>query len=182
MKPEFSRPLAVERIGATGSEVAIEANAEERDALAVRLGIPAIHAFSGQFVAIPWRRGGVQVRGEITAEVLLVSVISLETFASQVSETVVRYYQAETAGGHNPAVLGIESLEGEEPDVLSGGTIDLGEIAAESLALALDPYPRKPGEVFHGQIGGQIGGQIEKAAEEQRQESPFAVLSRLKKP
>jgi hypothetical protein len=87
---------------------------------------------------------------------------------------VVRYYQAETAGGHNPAVLGVESLEGEEPDVLSGGTIDLGEIAAESLALALDPYPRKPGEVFHDEIrarGRRSGART----------SPFAVLSRLKK-
>jgi uncharacterized metal-binding protein YceD (DUF177 family) len=173
MKPEFSRPLVVERIGATGSEVDIEADAEERDALAVRLGIPAIHAFSGHFVAIPWRRGGVQVRGEITAEVELVSVISLDEFATRINDSVVRYYQAQTAGGHNPAMLGVESLEGEEPDVLSGGTIDLGEIAAESLALALDPYPRKPGEEFQ-----DATLQVE---EERRPESPFAVLSKLKK-
>jgi uncharacterized metal-binding protein YceD (DUF177 family) len=71
-------------------------------------------------------------------------------------------------------VLSVQSLEEEEPDVIEGGSIDLGEIAAETLALALDPYPRIPGEEFHGGP--------EQPDAEQRPESPFAVLSRLKKP
>jgi uncharacterized metal-binding protein YceD (DUF177 family) len=173
MAPEFSRPLALERIASTGTEVTIEANAEEREALTKRFGIEAIHALSARFVATPWRRGGIEVRGEIAAEVEQVSVVSLEPFTSEVGEEVVRYFLAETAPGHNPAVLSVESLEDDEPDVISGGAIDLGEIAAESLALALDPYPRKPGEVFQEETA--------EAAEARREESPFAVLSRLKK-
>lgn len=172
-KPEFSRPLAVEKIAPAGSEHTIEATSEERRALAERFGIAAIHSLSARFVAIPWQGGGVQLRGEISAEVELVSVISLEPFSTRVSEPVVRYFQASLSPGHRPAVLGVESLEGEEPDVISGGSIDLGEVAAESLALGLDPYPRKPGEVFHDAT--------QQAEEERRQESPFAVLSRLRK-
>ena len=174
MPPEFSRPLALERIGPTGTEVSVKADAEERAALAERFGIVAIHALSSRFVATPWRRGGVEVRGEIAAEVEVVSVISLEPFTTGIGESVVRYFQAETAPGHKPAVLSVEPLEEEEPDIIVGGAIDLGEIAAESLALALDPYPRKSGEVFHGETT-EIAG-------ERQQESPFAVLSRLKKP
>ncbi len=170
--PEFSRPLAVERIGATGTEVAIEADAEERAALARRFGIEAIHALSARFVATPWRRAGVELRGDIAAEVEQLSVVSLEPFRSEVAETVVRYFQAETAPGHNPAVLNVQSLEDDEPDVISGGAIDLGEIAAESLALALDPYPRRPGEVFEEVSEATAGAP--------QDESPFAVLSRLK--
>jgi uncharacterized metal-binding protein YceD (DUF177 family) len=173
MAPEFSRPLAVERIASTGTELTIEASAEERAALARRFDIPAVHAFSATFVATPWRRGGVQVRGEFAAEVEQLSVVSLEPFTSEVGEPVVRYYQAETGPGHYPDVLSVESLEDEEPEVISGGSIDLGEIAAESLALALDPYPRKPGEVFEPETAQQ--------AEERRQDNPFAVLSQLKK-
>ena len=173
IRPEFSRPLAVERIGSTGTELTIEADAEERDALARRFGIAAIHALAARFVATPWRRGGVELRGDVAAEVELVSVVSLEPFTTEVADNIVRYFQAETAPGHHPAVLSVESLEDEEPDVISGGAIDLGEIAAESLALALDPYPRKPGEVFQHES--------DQMAEERRQESPFAVLSRLKK-
>ena len=172
IRPEFSRPLAVERIGSTGTEITIEAEAEERAGLAERFAVEAIHALSARFVAKPWRRGGVELRGDIRAEVEQLSVVSLEPFRSEVTESVVRYFQAETAPGHNPMVLSVQSLEDDEPDIISGGTIDVGEIAAESLALALDPYPRKPGEVFM-----EVA---EAAVEVPGEESPFAVLSRLK--
>jgi hypothetical protein len=33
----------------------------------------------------------------------------------------------------------------DEPEPLEGDRIDLGEIVAEELALAIDPYPRAPG-------------------------------------
>jgi uncharacterized metal-binding protein YceD (DUF177 family) len=174
MSPEFSRPLSVERVGPTGTEVVIEASAEERGALAERFGIPGIDALSARFVAKPWRRGGVELRGDIFAVVEQVSVVSLEPFTSELAESVVRYFQAETGPGHRPAVLSVQSLEEDEPDIIEGGSIDLGEIAAETLALALDPYPRIPGEEFQG-------GPEQPDAEQQR-ESPFAVLSRLKKP
>ncbi|HUE45434.1 MAG TPA: DUF177 domain-containing protein [Aestuariivirgaceae bacterium] len=173
MAPEFSRPLAVERIASTGTEVTIEASADEREALARRFDIPAVHAFSATFLATPWRRGGVQLRGEFAARVEQVSVVSLEPFTSEVGEPVTRYFQAETGPGHHPDVLSVESLEDDEPDVISGGSIDLGEIAAESLALALDPYPRKPGEAFEPETAQE--------AEKRRQDNPFAVLARLKR-
>ena len=172
MRPEFSRPLAVERIGPTGTEITIEADAEERQALARRFAIPAIHALSAHFVATPWRRGGVALRGDVSAEVEQLSVVSLEPVEAAITESVVRYFQAEMGPGHNPAVLGVESLEEEEPEVISHGAIDLGEIAAEELALALDPYPRRPGEVFRDETG--------QGSEDRRPDSPFAVLSRLK--
>jgi hypothetical protein len=50
------------------------------------------------------------------------------------------------------------------------GRIDLGAIAAEHLALGLDPYPRAPGAEF--------ADHIEDAA---RETSPFAALGLLKK-
>ena len=51
----------------------------------------------------------------------------------------------------------------------SGVAIDLGEAAAEQLALMLDPYPRKPGADLP-------------AAADDSQTSPFAALARLKRP
>lgn len=172
MRPEFSRPLAVERIGPAGTEMTIDADAEERQALARRFDIPALHALSAHFVATPWRRGGVALRGQVSAEVEQLSVVSLEPVRSLIAEQVVRYFQADMAPGHNPAVLGVEALEDEEPEVISGGAIDLGEIAAEELALALDPYPRRPGEVFREETGQE--------SDDRPPDSPFAVLSRLK--
>jgi hypothetical protein len=40
----------------------------------------------------------------------------------------------------------IVSAETEDPpEAVTGGMIDLGETAAQQMALALDPYPRAPG-------------------------------------
>ena len=40
-------------------------------------------------------------------------------------------------------------MDGEDPpDPIVDGRIDLGALAVEFLALALDPYPRKPGAEF----------------------------------
>ncbi len=45
-----------------------------------------------------------------------------------------------------PAVADLElDVEGAEaPEPVPDGWIDLGELAAEQLGLAIDPYPRKP--------------------------------------
>ena len=50
--------------------------------------------------------------------------------------------------------------------------VDLGEIVAETLALELDAYPRKPGESF--------GDHLESGDEPAKGASPFAALSNLK--
>jgi hypothetical protein len=60
----------------------------------------------------------------------------------------------------------------EEADVDSfeNEIIELGEVVVECLSLALDPYPRKPGAVFHA---------TEEVAEEGGS-SPFAELAALR--
>ena len=52
---------------------------------------------------------------------------------------------------------------------IDNGWIDLGEVVAETLALDLDPYPRKPGEAFPGHV--------EDDGAEAKAPSPFAVLA-----
>lgn len=54
--------------------------------------------------------------------------------------------------------------DGDEPDPIIDGKVDLGVLAAEFFALGLDPYPRKPGASF-------------KPPDEQRaKDSPFSAL------
>ena len=62
--------------------------------------------------------------------------------------------------------------EGEEDiDLISHGEVDLGELVVESLALELDPYPRRPGEVFEAPEDIDI----------EKEKSPFAALKNLRK-
>jgi hypothetical protein len=58
----------------------------------------------------------------------------------------------------------------EGPEYYHGGQIDLGVIAAEHLALGLDPYPRGAGSEFQGHVEEASGPGF----------SPFAALARLR--
>ena len=158
---EFSRPLQVDRVPALGSHERIAADEKECAALAKRLGLPKLHSLGGLLKAVPWRGGGLKITGTLKAKVDHVSVISLETFTSTLEYAIERYFLSPRAG--NPAAE-------EDVDIIEHGSVDLGEILAETMALELDPYPRKEGEVFND---------IEEAPEPAKI-SPFTSLSKLK--
>ncbi|MFN4142934.1 YceD family protein [Aestuariivirga sp.] len=163
--PEFSRPLQVDRVPKAGSVEKLSAEPQELKALAKRMKIPALHSLSAEIRATPWRGGGLKLEGHLTAEVEQISVISLEAFRETVSVPVSRYFL--------PAGAVAENEEEDDADPIENGWVDLGEVAAETLALDLDPYPRKPGETF--------AEHIEDDGREAERQSPFAVLSRRTK-
>jgi hypothetical protein len=45
-----------------------------------------------------------------------------------------------------------EGEEGEPPEPIVNGIIDLGRLATDVLFLAIDPYPRKEGAVFEPEV------------------------------
>jgi uncharacterized metal-binding protein YceD (DUF177 family) len=159
--PEFSRPFEAARVSPIGSHEVIKADARECEALALRLKLPAVHGVSARLVVSPWRGGGLKVAGQIAADIEQVSVVSLEQFRAQESFEAERYFLPHVEDGND-----------DEVDVIQGGVIDLGEIVAETIALELEPYPRKPGEVFEEfhENGETPSAKI----------SPFAVLKRQK--
>lgn len=164
--PEFSRPLQVDRVPKAGSLEHITAELPECTALAARMQLPAIHALSAEIRATPWRGGGIKLEGHITADLEQVSVISLEPFRETVSLPVSRYFLPPGAAAEHQAE--------DDADPIEGGWIDLGEVVAETLALDLEPYPRKPGEAFAEHIEDVSGAGPD--------ESPFAALARRKAP
>ncbi|HEX4261955.1 MAG TPA: YceD family protein [Acetobacteraceae bacterium] len=138
MRPEFSRPLSLARIGA-GQTVAIEATPAERTGLAKRLQIPELPALDCSFVLRPVASGVVEAEGVLRARVVQECVVSLDPFEATVEERFALRFVPE--GRESPTIDPDATDEVPYP----GNTIDLGEAAAEQLALALDPYPRKPG-------------------------------------
>jgi len=154
---EFSRSTRVDALPRDGLELEIEANAEERAALAALNNLVEIGALSAKFRITKWRKG-VHVTGEVVAKVTQNCVVSLEPFEEEILSTIDVRYLPEDA--KRPEAESLEDLDA--PDVMVDGRIDLGALAGEFLTLALDPYPRKPGAVFEG-------------AQAER-ESPFAQL------
>ena len=154
---EFSRPIEVARVSPLGSHEKIVADEKECLALARRLKVPAVHAVSAHLVIKPWRGGGFKVNGTVTADLDQESVISLEVFRSTMDFEVERYF-----------LQRVDEASEDDIDVIENGVIDIGEVAAETIGLELDLYPRKPGEVFE-----DISEDI---VESSAKISPFAVL------
>lgn len=170
--PEFSRPVKIEEITAQGIERAIEASATERAALAERLDILAVHELSAVLRLWPTELG-LEVDGHLEGVVEQSCVVTLEPVKSEVaSDFTVRYISPhiEAAGQAG------EELDplGEDIEPLPTDAIDIGELAAQYLSLALDPYPRKSGaEVKHPMV-------LDEEPSASSRPNPFAVLKKLR--
>jgi uncharacterized metal-binding protein YceD (DUF177 family) len=155
----LSRPIRVTDLPAGGVDVTVEATPEEREALARDFKLPAFHAVTGTF-HLSGTRSRVSVSGHVDATVSQICVVTLDPFESDIREDVDVTFAARD---------GASAPQGEDPpDEIVDGTIDLGAVTAEFLALGVDPYPRKPGVDFAYEGG------------DERRESPFAALERLK--
>ncbi len=159
---EFFRPLPADRVPREGSSENIAADSKELVALAQRLGVPALHALTADLKAEPWRGGGLKITGRFKADLDQVCVVTLEPFRDRVEGPVERIYMPEAGEA--------TSVE-DDADHLIDGAADIGELVTETLALFLDPYPRKPGASFPG---AEIGAESAPVT--------FAGLAALKKP
>jgi uncharacterized metal-binding protein YceD (DUF177 family) len=167
----FSYPLVVASLPRMGQRVKLSANSEQLLAIADILKIPSIEKLEVFFVAEHARHGSFRITGDVKAELHQMCVFSLEAFASTKNETVdVRFAPQEKLSPITKSEVERSLEEDEPPELLLDGTIDLGALAVEFVALSLDPYPRKPGIEF---VETETG---------EKPESPFAVLMALKKP
>jgi uncharacterized metal-binding protein YceD (DUF177 family) len=139
MIPELHRPIAVERVGPAGLDVVVEAGAAECAAIAQRMNVPAVLALTCRFHLERDTSGSLLAFGKLEARVVQTCVVSLEDFTAAVEErfTALCVPEGEESDDVDPEAL--------DEIVYSDGMLDLGEAAAEQLALALDPYPRAPG-------------------------------------
>jgi uncharacterized metal-binding protein YceD (DUF177 family) len=142
MTVEFSRRVAVERLGPVGQpaghDVTVEADAAELARLATRLQIPTVNALTCRFRLRPASDGTIAAEGWLDALVTQTCVVSLDEFTAPVSDHfIVRFV---------PAGRESDDVDPDSEDEIpySDGAIDLGEAATEQLALVLDPWPRKP--------------------------------------
>ena len=190
-QPELSRRIQVRTLGAArpgtvALDTVLEAGAAECVALARRLDVPVVHSVQCRF-----RLSGADASGRVVADGLLqasldqVCVATLDEFTTTVTEQfTVRFLPANQMPDQRPSGDGTRedgeaALDPDEDDDLPyvNGTIDLGEAAAEQLALALDPYPRKPGAALPPEIGSVDHPDEEAEAATQERPSPFAVLA-----
>jgi uncharacterized metal-binding protein YceD (DUF177 family) len=170
--PEFSRPIALDRIGLKEKSYQISADARECAALAKRLGIPAVGSFDATIrLRLTGGGGLVRLSGRIKAALTQICVVTLEPIPTAVEEDFTRVYSVEA--GDEMAEVVVEMDEDDVPDPIENGQIDIGEAAAEHLALAMDPFPRAADAAF--------AAPDEPVEEPEVKPSPFAGLAALRK-
>lgn len=140
MSPEFSRPERLDTIGTAPRDIAIEADAGERAALAKRFALIGIDRLAARLTVM--RDGDAFVaRGTVEADVVQACSASGEPVPARIAETVaLKFVQGDAR--EEEVELDDGALDTIE---IEGSAIDLGEAAAETMALALDPFPRAAG-------------------------------------
>jgi uncharacterized metal-binding protein YceD (DUF177 family) len=168
--PELSRPVSLEGLRPGENEVEVTANAAERAALARRFGLVAIDRLEAvlRLTRLP-RSGRFRLQGELSADVVQTCVVTLDPVPAHIETPFEIVYERSGAAADAAEVV-IESED--QPEPLFTDVIDLGEVVAEELALALDPYPRSPGATAGWSDNETPSG---KAA------SPFDALAVLKR-
>ncbi|MBP0492273.1 YceD family protein [Pararoseomonas indoligenes] len=139
MKHEFSRILRPAALGQEGRRQTLEAKPEERAALAERMGLVALDSLSAELDMVPASGKTVRVRGTLRAAVVQSCVVTLEPVPQSVEEPLDWRILPPGKEPSDELDDGPDEIE-SEPD----GTVDIGEALAQSLSLALDPYPRVP--------------------------------------
>ena len=138
--PEFSRLERIDTIGEGEREIRIIATEAERAALAVRFALKSVDRLAAVF-RLRRDAAGVVARGRVDAVVVQSCVVTDDALPVTVDEPVALRFVA----GDSPEADEIE-LDEDALDTMAfdGAAVDLGEAAAETMALALDPFPRGP--------------------------------------
>lgn len=176
IQSEFSRPQRLDTIGAGENQVQVEAEPGERARLAERFGLKAIDSLKASY-AIRRDAQGIVATGHLSASVVQACVITDEPVPARIEEDFAIRFLPEGEGDAGEDEM---ELDAGDCDIVfySGGAIDLGEAAAESLALALDPYPRSPrAEAALREAGVITEDEAKRLAEES---GPFGGLAGLR--
>jgi uncharacterized metal-binding protein YceD (DUF177 family) len=170
---EFSRPVRADTIGTAPRSVSIEASEAERAALAGRFRLEAIHSLSAE-AALTRSGDAIRATGRVQATVVQSCVATGEPVEEQVAEDFTIEFRPHVEVSSPDEEI---ELSESELDVIfyDGGAVDLGDAVAETVSLALNPFPRSPKAEDALRAAGV------KSEEEARVEaSPFAGLAALK--
>ncbi len=171
---EFSRPIDLAELGDDEMVVEIAADADERAALARRYDLRALDALRARIWLRRGEGGTVHLRADFAATLTQTCVVSLEPVPAEIEDHVEIVFAPRGAAPREELAVIVAAEGAEPPEPLPPGALDVGEVIAEHLGLALDSYPRRRGAVF------DAAGWASRGPRDEGEDSPFAVLRKLK--
>ncbi len=151
--PEWSHRVLRDRIGAVPARHDLSATEAERTALATRFELIAIDRLEAHF-DLCLESGSPVAHGHIIADLAQSCIATGEQVRQSVdTRCAIRFVDLDDV-----AAVDLE-LDASAHDEMEhdGQAVDLGEAAAQTLALALDPYPRSPAAAAALKAAGVIG-------------------------
>lgn len=188
---EFSFPVAVAKIGREPLTVTFEADERQRALLAKRYGILSVDSLAGQAVLCRESDGmTIAVKGAFKATVTQACVVTLEPVPDEIEEDFEGWYLDESQAKSFMKARKLRAdteiddpfdehedeqtmmpAEHDDPEPVLNGSVEVGELVAQYLSLALDPYPKSEKALALGPVGDDSPPE---------KTSPFAVLKDLK--
>jgi uncharacterized metal-binding protein YceD (DUF177 family) len=166
----LSRVINVHKLPQTGERVVFKPDEAVRMALAADVGLVALDALRAEVVVVAKAGSIVHVTGNLSGRIRQNCTVTLEEFASDINEDIdVRFAPPDRIEPIVAAEIERGLHDEDPPEPLEGDTIDVGALVMETLMLALDPWPRKPGAAFADHI-----------EDDGKATHPFAGLAALK--
>ena len=168
MTPEFSRIIKLSELGGGPQKGNVAADSDECAALAKRFDLPEIRSLDAEYV-LKSRNDRILFEGTVTSDLSQICAISGKIFTVTVTEPFNIAFVEKSAFAEKEDEI---ELAAEDCDIIEyeAAQIDIGETVAQTLYLALDPYPRGP--------------EADKAAAEnlktEEEAGPFGALAGLK--
>lgn len=168
--PEFSRLRRLDTLGTREEPVRVEADADERRRLVGRFGLLSLDRLAADYRLT--RDGDrIAATGRLVADVVQPCSVTGDPVPATIDTPFdIRFVPDAPSGGEDEIEVELDEAECDTV-FYEGGAIDLGEAAAQTLALALDPYPRSPGAAAALKEAGVIG---------EGEAGPFGGLAALK--
>lgn len=164
--------------GLDGRRIDHAATEAECAAIAESFGLSAVRDLHVEATIAREGVEGWRLDGRLTAAITQSCVVTLEPVEAVIDEPFTRSFVPGDAAAEEAFAGEIDiDPDAEDPPEPLGAGVDIGAVALETLALAIDPYPRAPGAVFTG-AGAAPPGAEPIAAEALK---PFAGLAALKR-
>ena len=128
----------------------IVATDKQRDELAAIHGLQEVARYDAELLVAKWKRNGVRVTGQVKADFVQNCVVTLEPIQVHIAEDIDSLFLPEDSklgrlGFEGGGEIVLDAEGDDSPETFAGDAIDVGALAEQFFALAIDPYPRKPG-------------------------------------
>lgn len=174
---EFSRRVKLDEISAVPRRHNIVADETERGRLAERFALAGLNSLEAD-IDLSREAAGVRARGRVRGAAVQECVVSGQPVPAQVDEAVDILFTSQQQDAADEEI----ELGEDDCDILplDGDAVDLGELAAETLSLGLNPYPRLTDDQL-AEYRKLLMSEEEAAAAEKSEKAagkPFAALKR----